>query len=412
MENNNYELLFEYLRKILYENDDEIINVTTLEDQYQRLGKGLQFLHRAVREMQTYATDLSQGNLSGGSSWENFLCSNLKTLYANLNHLTWQAKQVAAGDYSQHVSYLGEFSEAFNTMTRQLKEREEQLRAEAAKMQKRAEVIEEYNELLIAMMQKWNEWVIVIDTDNGNVVYCNKCPQGAIPGRDLSGDPCFEHAPFHVKALQSVRHLKQKSWELQGKQGQVLQVNSFSVEWHGRHSYVHMVADVTQEKQEAEDLAVKAYHDPGTGIYNRLYFEEYMSCALENKYDLTLCYMDLDGLKFVNDHFGHNEGDKYISSFVAVIQKLFRSDDVFCRIGGDEFCLVIRECHQDAVKRKMAIALERFASMHKKHYAAGFSYGVIEIVGRLNTLSLEELIRCVDAEMYQCKQRNKERYRK
>lgn len=55
MENNNYELLFEYLRKILYENDDEIINVTTLEEQYQRLGKGLQFLHRAVREMQTYA---------------------------------------------------------------------------------------------------------------------------------------------------------------------------------------------------------------------------------------------------------------------------------------------------------------------------------------------------------------------
>lgn len=58
-------------------------------------------------------------------------------------------------------------------MTQQLKEREEQLRAEAAKMQKRAEVIAEYNELLIAMMQKWNEWVIVIDTDNGNVVYCN-----------------------------------------------------------------------------------------------------------------------------------------------------------------------------------------------------------------------------------------------
>lgn len=135
----------------------------------------------------------------------------------------------------------------------------------------------------------------------------------------MSGDPCFEHAPFHVKALQSVRHLKQKTWELQGKQGQVLQVNSFSVEWHGRHSYVHMVADVTQEKQEAEDLAVKAYHDPGTGIYNHLYFEEYMSCALENKYDLTLCYMDLDGFMFVNDHFGHNEGDKYIGSFVAVI---------------------------------------------------------------------------------------------
>ena len=51
---------------------------------------------------------------------DNFLCENLKSIHANLNHLTWQAKQVAKGDYAQTVSYLGEFSEAFNTMTGQL----------------------------------------------------------------------------------------------------------------------------------------------------------------------------------------------------------------------------------------------------------------------------------------------------
>ncbi len=54
-----------------------------------------------------------------------------KNIHANLNHLTWQAKQVAKGDYSQTVSYLGEFSEAFNTMTQQLKERELKLKQEA-----------------------------------------------------------------------------------------------------------------------------------------------------------------------------------------------------------------------------------------------------------------------------------------
>ncbi|MFR7901198.1 MAG: hypothetical protein ACLU6Y_16235 [Ruminococcus sp.] len=42
------------------------------------------------------------------------MCENLKNMHSNLNHLTWQAKQVAKGDYSQTVSFLGEFSEAFN----------------------------------------------------------------------------------------------------------------------------------------------------------------------------------------------------------------------------------------------------------------------------------------------------------
>ena len=64
-------------------------------------------------------------------SRDNPLCENLKNMQANLNHMTWQAKQVAKRDYSQTVSYLGEFSEAFNTMTAQLRDREKALKKEA-----------------------------------------------------------------------------------------------------------------------------------------------------------------------------------------------------------------------------------------------------------------------------------------
>ena len=82
--------------------------------------------------MKRYSAEISKGNLSiEAPGRDNFLCENLKNIHANLNHLTWQAKQVAKGDYSQSVSYLGEFSEAFNTMTKQLKEREEELEEEA-----------------------------------------------------------------------------------------------------------------------------------------------------------------------------------------------------------------------------------------------------------------------------------------
>ena len=126
MEDKNCDLLFEYLRSILYDSTVKPLDIDQLEVPYQKLGMGLRFLDNAVQEMKDYSEALSRGKLSAPvPPRDNFLCENLKNMHANLNHLTWQAKQVAKGDYSQTVSFLGEFSEAFNTMTRQLKEREE-----------------------------------------------------------------------------------------------------------------------------------------------------------------------------------------------------------------------------------------------------------------------------------------------
>ena len=134
MEDKNCELLFEYLRSILYDPSPEKLDISQLEPQFQKLGKGFRYLDKAVREMKEYSAALSKGILSGFyPGRDNFLCENLKNLHANLNHLTWQAKQVANGDYSQTVSYLGEFSDAFNTMTEQLREREMRLKEETEK---------------------------------------------------------------------------------------------------------------------------------------------------------------------------------------------------------------------------------------------------------------------------------------
>ena len=115
MEDKNSELLFEYLRSILYDKKIQPLDVEQLDEPFRKLGRGLQYFAKTFTETKQYAAALSRGNLSvQPPSRENFLCENLKNIHANLNHLTWQAKQVAKGDYSQTVSYLGEFSEAFN----------------------------------------------------------------------------------------------------------------------------------------------------------------------------------------------------------------------------------------------------------------------------------------------------------
>ena len=410
MEKDNCELLFEYLRSILYDQQIHALDVKELDEPYQKLGKGLAFLQQAVEEMLAYTEDLSRGNLSGAyPSRDNFLCVNLKNLHANLNHLTWQAKQVASGDYSQHVSYLGEFSEAFNTMTAQLKERETQLKEEAQKVQKRAQVIEEYNDLLVEMTRRRKEWIVVVDAQSRDIVYCNKRKDEKRIDPEFC-EKCRHRLSFRNDILNWQDSEQYKVWEAGDEEQGYYRITTFHIEWRGQNAYAHIVVDITDEKQAANRLNSKAYMAPGPGIHNRLFFDEYMESVLEEGREVTLCYLDLDGLKYVNDHYGHNQGDNYIRSFVSLMKSSVRSTDIFARIGGDEFCVVIPEVEKETAEKKFAELLELFVAENKEEYPVSFSYGVVEIRRIGKRMTLEEIIKTADAQMYECKRRNKERY--
>lgn len=410
MEKDNCGLLFEYLRSILYDQQIQPLDVKELDEPYQKLGKGLLFLQQAVEEMLAYTEDLSRGNLSGAyPSRDNFLCVNLKNLHASLNHLTWQAKQVANGDYSQHVSYLGDFSEAFNTMTAQLKEREAQLKEEAQKAQERAQVIEEYNDLLVEMTRRRNEWIVVVDEESRDIVYCNKRKDEKRIDPEFC-EKCRHRLSFRNDILNWQDSDQYKVWEAGDEEQGYYRITTFHIEWRGRNAHAHIVVDITDEKRAANRLNSKAYMDPGTGIHNRLFFDEYMESVLEEGREVTLCYLDLDGLKYVNDHFGHNQGDNYIRSFVLHMKSSVRATDIFARIGGDEFCVVIPELEKETAEKKFAELLERFAAENKEEYPVSFSYGVVEIRSTGKRPALEDIIKTADAQMYECKRRNKERY--
>ena len=101
-------MLFEYLRGILYDSWMEQFDVGELSEPYKDLGRGLQYLENAVKELVLYSAELSKGNLSVEFPKEyNFLCENLKNLHANLNHLTWQAQQVTKGGLFPECSIFG-----------------------------------------------------------------------------------------------------------------------------------------------------------------------------------------------------------------------------------------------------------------------------------------------------------------
>lgn len=150
-------------------------------------------------------------------------------------------------------------------------------------------------------------------------------------------------------------------------------------------------------------LHEQAYFDVLTNIYNRRFFDEFITKLDREKKDYTLCYIDLDHLKRVNDNYGHAMGDEYILFFVEMIKREFRNDDIFCRLGGDEFCLILLGCSNKLAEQKLEILRKKFIESEKNIYDGSFSYGVISIDGVFNQLTISDVLHAVDEKMYQYK---------
>lgn len=108
------------------------------------------------------------------------------------------------------------------------------------------------------------------------------------------------------------------------------------------YGVVMVFRDVTQEKQQREEIEYIMSHDPMTGLYNRWYMEELLNRYEQREYNTCALIMgDLNGLKLVNDAFGHYEGDMFIRKSATILKRCSGPRDVVCRWGGDEFLILM-----------------------------------------------------------------------
>lgn len=159
------------------------------------------------------------------------------------------------------------------------------------------------------------------------------------------------------------------------------------------------------------ELEAKANQDALTQIGNRYFFFEKMNELLETNEKFSLCYCDLDNLKYINDKYGHAEGDCYIRDFVEIIKSHIQAGDFFARIGGDEFCIILRGCEYDTAVKNLQQVKEIFYSDHTKEYPKNFSYGIIEVREDHNGIGVMELLEQADAIMYKQKKEYKKKFR-
>ena len=108
--------------------------------------------------------------------------------------------------------------------------------------------------------------------------------------------------------------------------------------------------DITARRDAEEKLLFISFHDALTGVYNRAYFEEELRRLDERRSGaVAIAVADVDGMKQVNDTWGHAKGDELLIRVANILRKSVRSEDVVARIGGDEFAIILRNADEAMV---------------------------------------------------------------
>lgn len=110
--------------------------------------------------------------------------------------------------------------------------------------------------------------------------------------------------------------------------------------------------DVSDEYRKQEEIEFMSYHDKLTGLYNRTFLEEEIKrMNTQRQMPLSIVMADINGLKLINDAFGHQMGDEYLIAAANTLKHCCRTEDIIARWGGDEFVLLLPKTSAEESQR-------------------------------------------------------------
>ncbi|UCE88947.1 MAG: sensor domain-containing diguanylate cyclase [Pseudomonadota bacterium] len=190
----------------------------------------------------------------------------------------------------------------------------------------------------------------------------------------------------------------------------VLEVASRAVEWGGHAARLLYINDVTRHTSDYASLEQLVYNDHLTGLYNRrgleLVAEHHWAVAARDEQHVVAFFIDLDGLKQINDSRGHNAGDQAIAELSEVVCSVFRDADIKARIGGDEFVVLVNEDGANVVDNlleRIRHEVDDRNAYPARPYQLSISIGIGRH-GPEESFNMAELLRVADKSMYRAKQ--------
>jgi diguanylate cyclase (GGDEF)-like protein/PAS domain S-box-containing protein len=189
-----------------------------------------------------------------------------------------------------------------------------------------------------------------------------------------------------------------------------------TIDWNGRASHA-VVTDVTELKRAEEKLERSAHFDALTGVPNRVLLADRLQQALvqtsRSGRMMAICYLDLDGFKPINDHWGHEAGDRLLIEMAERLKVCLRGGDTVARLGGDEFVLLlldlerIEEC-ESALQRVLE-SVAQPVTVGDQVVSVTVSIGVS--IYPSDGDDPDVLLRQADQAMYLAKESGRNRYR-
>lgn len=186
---------------------------------------------------------------------------------------------------------------------------------------------------------------------------------------------------------------------------------------HGEFIAIEGIAqDVTVEKELQDKVSFQANHDQLTGLFNRYSFENALDTLREKDKVLgsvsSLCYVDMDNFKVINDSCGHQAGDQLLRQLSDLLINQIDQNDIVARLGGDEFAIVYSDCNAQKATDKIKNLLkniERFRFIwDDKLFHIGASVGIVEINDE--SVRLGEYLKNADEACYIAKETGTNQY--
>jgi diguanylate cyclase (GGDEF)-like protein/PAS domain S-box-containing protein len=272
---------------------------------------------------------------------------------------------------------------------------------------------------LAALVRHASDVIMVVDLDS-TVRYVSPSVERilGLPVLSLQGTPGF--SLLHTEDVEAAQVMLGRLAQHGDSQSMVCRVRHASGTWR----WVEMMAtnrlttesingivinmrDVTERRELEGKLEWQAFHDPLTGLANRVLFTDRLSHALARRErsqgHLGVLFLDLDHFKAINDTLGHPAGDAVLREAARRIQREVRSSDTVARLGGDEFAVLLEDSDEAECQQTANRLLAQFARAFRVEGQEVFTTSSIGLTVSMPAVSLDDLVRDADVAMYVAK---------